>query len=92
MTKFPNDHEIKLRVSDPLYLSIAKGAAAEDRPVGEYLRRIIEQHMWGEAYMRDLPHALDFKGGQNSGPTGRERNTQSSLRNNLPSNLRSPYK
>lgn len=42
-----NDHEIRLRVDSELYLLLAKGADSEERPLGEFVRRILELQVYG---------------------------------------------
>ena len=44
-----NDHEIRLRVDADLYLLLAKGADSEDRPLADFVRRILELQVYGLA-------------------------------------------
>lgn len=50
MGKKLNDHEIRLRVDAELYLLLAKGADAEDRPLADFVRRILELQVYGLAH------------------------------------------
>ena len=41
------DHEIRFRVDEQTYMALTKGANAEDRALADFVRRIIELHLYG---------------------------------------------